>query len=151
MGLPPDLIDLLAAFADADVRFLVVGGYAVGAHGHPRFTNDIDLWLAPEPSNVAAAVSALATFGAPPAVIDGLRQASGLDVVWMGSPPVRIDFMLHIPGLEFEDAWPRRVTTVWDGARVSIIGREDLITAKLASGRDVDRLDAEALSRKTET
>jgi hypothetical protein len=80
-------VDLLAAFADADVRYLIIGGYAVGFHDRPRATKDLDLLLADDPDNVERACRALAAFGAAPATIDALRHSQKDEVVWFGVPP----------------------------------------------------------------
>lgn len=147
MALPRDFTDLLRAFGAAEVHYLLVGGYAVSFHAVPRFTKDIDLWIDPSEDNLERAVAALAHFGAPTSAVDALRSSTGLDVVWMGRPPMRIDLMKEIPGVVFEEAWPRRVSTSWDGVSVTIIGREDLIRAKRASGRELDLIDATTLER----
>jgi hypothetical protein len=145
--LPQDFRDLLREFADADVRYLLVGGYAVSFHARPRFTKDIDLWLEDSEDNLKQVEAALARFGAPSSVFEALRSASGLDVVWMGNPPMRADFMKQIPGGDFSAAFPRRVQTTWDDAPISVIGLEDLLAAKRASGRPQDVLDAELLEQ----
>ena len=93
MDLPSDLIDLLAEFADEKVEYLLVGGLALALHGLPRFTKDADLWIRDEPENLGRATRALEAFGAPRATVESLRSAAGLDVVWMGNPPARIDMM----------------------------------------------------------
>lgn len=147
MDLHPDFKDLLEAFAVAQVRYLLVGGYAVGFYHRPRFTKDIDLWIAPTRSNLARVRSALTAFGAPPNVVEAIDQMKPDDIVWMGSPPVRVDILQRIPGLAFEEAYARRVDTTWNEVPVAVIGRADLIIAKRAAGRPQDLLDAEALSR----
>lgn len=145
MGLHPDFRDLLSAFGDAEVRYLLVGGYAVSFHGRPRFTRDIDLWVDPAPENLVRVEEALRAFGAPSEVLEALRTASPEDVVWMGAPPVRIDVVKGIPGLGFEEAWPGRVDGMLNDTPVAVIGLDDLIRAKRASGRPQDLLDVEAL------
>lgn len=145
MSLPPDLIDLCAEFDALNVDYLLVGGHAVAVHGHPRFTKDADLWLRDTEDNTDRAVRALERFGAPPAVIDGIRDAQGLDVVWMGHPPVRIDLMKAVPGGDFERAWNERKDVVLAGTVVHVIGREELVRIKQASGRPQDLEDARKL------
>lgn len=145
MDLPPDLIELLAEFAAARVEYLLVGGQAVGLHGIPRFTKYADLWLRDSPENLARAEVALVAFGAPVATIEGLASAQGLDVVWMGHPPVRIDLMKNVPGGDFERAWGSHV--VFEVGRVSIscVAREELVHLKRQSGRPQDLADVAAL------
>ena len=145
MELPPDLIDLLREFAAADIQYLLVGGYAVAVHAEPRFTKDIDLWLNPEPGNLRRAAEALARFGAPQRTIEALGSLSGLDVAWMGNPPLRFDLMVGVPGGQFGPAWARRLVLRWEGVPVSVVGAQDLVELKRASGRPQDLVDALAV------
>jgi hypothetical protein len=145
MALPSDLIDLLAEFAAGGVEYLLIGGHAVAAHGHPRFTKDADVWIGPSAENVARAVAALERFGAASAVLEALPNAAELDVVWMGHPPARIDLMKGVPGGDFAACFARRSRIVDSGVEVSVVGREDLITLKEASGRAQDLEDARQL------
>jgi hypothetical protein len=151
MKLLPDLIDLLAELAAAGVRYLVVGGHAVGAHARPRATKDLDLWLESSPRNVARAADALTTFRAPPNVVDALRRASADDIIWLGKPPGRVDLLLSLPALEFEAAWPNRIEIQLGSLTVPVIGREDLIRNKEAVGRPQDRRDVRALRGASST
>jgi predicted nucleotidyltransferase len=145
--LHPDFADLLRAFADADVRYLVIGGYAVGFHDRPRTTKDLDLLLADTAENVARACKALESFAAPRSVIDILARATADEIVWMGTPPLRVDLLKSAPGIDFETAYSGRHTVQIEGVRVDVIGLEHLIAAKKAAGRDQDRLDARRLER----
>jgi len=142
MDLPSDLIDLLSAFAAENVEYLLVGGQAVGLHGVPRFTKDADLWLGQNEANLRRAQRALTTFGAPLAIIEALAAASGLDVVWMGHPPARIDLMKNVPGGVFEVSFAAREIFDIEGLPVSCVSKADLIDQKLASGRPQDLVDA---------
>lgn len=142
MDLPSDLIDLLSAFAAEKVEYLLIGGQALALHGVPRFTKDADLWLGASDTNLQRVRHALATFGAPPTTIEALFEASGLDVVWMGHPPARIDLMKNIPGGVFETSFAAREIFELDGVPVSCVSRADLIRLKLASGRPQDLVDA---------
>jgi len=147
MSLQSDFKDLLAEFAAAEVEYLVVGGYAVAFHGEPRFTKDLDLWLADRDDNLARARAALVRFGAPDEVLAALATAAPEDVVWMGHPPARVDLLKGVPGGDFDRAWANRVDARWDGVPVSVVSRSDLIALKRASGRPMDLADAEALLR----
>lgn len=140
-----DFSDLLRAFAEADVRYMVVGGYAVAFHGRPRHTKDIDVWVDPAPENLDRVHSALTAFGAPPALLDELHSASLDDVLWMGVPPIRIDVLKGVPGGTFDAMHPRATRADWGGVAVSVIGSDDLIAIKRASGRPQDLLDIEVL------
>ena len=104
MNLPPDLIELFSAFAAGGVRYLLVGGHAVAAHGRPRSTKDVDLWLEPERANIERAAKALAAFGVTKEIIEALRTAGVGDIIWMGRAPTRVDFLQSLPGLTFANA-----------------------------------------------
>jgi hypothetical protein len=145
--LPLDFVDLLLAFGRADVRYLIIGGYAVGYHDRPRTTKDLDLLLDPASDNIHRASRALLDFGAPAEIAAHLEAAVADEVVWMGHPPIRVDLLKDAPGVDFAAAWTRRVNTVWNGVAVTLIGRDDLIRSKRASGREQDLIDARNLER----
>lgn len=145
-----DFSDLLRLFNANSVRYLVIGGYAVVQYAEPRFTKDLDLWISTDASNAAAVYAALRAFGAP---LSDLTEADFAEEGYfyqMGVPPVRVDILMGIPGVAFEEAWQRRFTVDFDGLEVFFISRQDLITAKLASGRPQDILDAEQLRQSNE-
>jgi len=146
MDIPPDLIELFSVFDAAGVRLLLVGGHAVSAHGRPRSTKDVDLWLDPEPANIERACLALAKFKVLPAIIEALRKARRDEIVWLGRSPARIDFLQSLPGVEFEGAWARRMLVELAGTVIPVIGRDDLIANKRAVGRAQDLKDVRALS-----
>ena len=131
------------------VRFLVVGGYALAAHGHPRMTKDLDVLVEPDPSNAERLVAALGDFGFGTI---GLETADFIEpgaVVQLGYPPIRIDILTSIDGVPFEQAYDRRADVDVDGRHVPVIGRDELIANKRATGRlqdlaDVERLEADA-------
>ncbi len=147
MALHPDFKDLLQAFADAEVRYMVVGGYAVAFHAKPRFTKDLDLWVSPTAENLDRVRDALTRFGAPRQLLDKLVGASSEDVLWMGVPPTRIDIVKGVPGGDFEQAYAGRARARWDDVPVMVIGLDDLIAIKRASGRRQDELDLVWLER----
>lgn len=147
MQLPEDFKDLLEEFASERVECVVVGGYAVAFHGRPRTTKDIDVLLDPDPENLSRAASALATFGAPRVVVDGVAALAPDDIVYLGQPPLRIDLMRRIDGVSTKQVMENAVETDLDGVRVRIIALSDLIANKLASGRPQDLIDAEYLER----
>lgn len=126
------------------VEYLVVGGYALAAHGHPRYTGDIDFWLSPTPANVEAVLLALRDSGFASL---GLSAADFQPdtVVQLGQPPRRIDLLTHIDGVQFDVCWPRRENVVLDGVALPFIGLADFKANKLASGRLKDLADLEAL------
>lgn len=143
LALDPDFADFVECLARADVRYLIVGGYALAAHGLPRATGDLDVWVLIDPTNARGIVDALDEFG-----FGGLGLAADDflapdQVIQLGYPPYRIDILTAIDGVEFPEAWSRRIVVSVDGLALSVIGREDLIANKLASGRprDIDDVD----------
>ncbi len=145
-----DFSDLLRIFNDKGVRYMVIGGYAVTQHAEPRYTKDLDIWISTDPRNAKAIFEALVTFGAPLTDMTEDDFAEDGYFYQMGVPPVRIDILMGIPGVDFEDAWPRRIQADFDDLSVIFISRQDLITAKVASGRPQDMMDVAALSRLTD-
>ena len=136
--LPPDFRDLLQEFDAEGVRYLLVGGYAVMFHGYPRATKDIDLWIESSTANIQATKHALATFGAPVAL---LRTVSFLDpneIFYLGVEPLRIDLFTAIPGVDFATCYPQRLTTSIQGVQVTIIDLDSLKRNKQASARPRD-------------
>jgi hypothetical protein len=148
MDLPQDFVDLLVAFAAAEVRYLVIGGYAVGVHDRPRTTKDLDLLLDASPDNLQKVCGALAEFGAPESVLSDLMSATPDEIVWWGVPPLRLDFLQYAPGIDFESAYERRESVLLGGVSADVISLPDLIAAKRASGRDQDLVDAKRLERR---
>ncbi len=145
--LPADFVDLLAEFAAADVRYLVIGGYAVGFHDRPRATKDLDLLIADDAENVARACMALAAFGVPDAIVEGLRAATPDEVVWFGVPPARVDLLKSATGVAFEAAYSRKLPMRVGTLTVTVASIDDLIAMKVAAGRDQDRVDVKRLER----
>ena len=145
MEINKDFMKLLRTFAKVDVRYLLVGAFAVEYHGQPRTTRHMDLWLDDSAENMERAYRALTEFGVPPIAIDHLNAAPPLDVVWIGVPPNRIDLAKGVRGLEFADAWTRRAETDLGGIQVHVIGRKDLLASKRECGRAKDLADADAL------
>ena len=142
-----DFQDLLSELLDGDVRFLVVGAYAMAVHGVPRATGDIDVWINPEPSNAERAWTALQRFGAPIEALGVTLEdllTPGM-VVQIGQPPRRIDLLTEVSGLDFEDAWGNRLMHSFGVREVPFLGRDDLIRNKRASGRPKDLADLEIL------
>ena len=141
-----DFNDLLRIFNANSVKYLVIGGYALIQYTEPRFTKDLDLLIGTDISNASAVFKALREFGAP---LSGMTEDDFAEEGYfyqMGVSPVRIDVFMGIPGIEFEAAWERRMETDINGLIVPYISREDLITAKLASGRPQDLIDVQNLS-----
>jgi predicted nucleotidyltransferase len=147
MSANSDFKELLSIFNDKSVRYLVVGGYAVMKYAEPRYTKDIDLWIKANETNAASVFQALQSFGAPLTGLTANDFAHEGYFYQMGVPPVRIDILMSIPGLSFDEAWERRVQVDLEGIPVPFVSKQDLITSKLASGRPQDLIDAELLSQ----
>ena len=140
-----DFTDLLNLFNDKNVKYLVIGGYAFIQYAEPRFTKDLGLWISTNTINASAVYKALKTFGAP---LSGLTEEDFTEEGYfyqMGMPPVRIDIFMGIPEIAFERAWENRVEVDFDGLLVPFISKEDLIAAKVASGRPQDLIDVKKL------
>lgn len=145
MSVNADFRDLFAALNAAGAEFLVVGGYALAVHGTPRFTKNLDIWVRADEGNARRVWEALETFGAPLGELT-LADLSAPGIVFqMGLPPNRIDLLTGIDGVEFEGAWRNRVTSAYGDQPVAVLGREDLIRNKEATGRPQDALDAKTL------
>lgn len=143
----PNFRDLLAALSAEGAEFLVVGAYAMAAHGLPRMTGDLDIWVRPTPENAQKVWQAMLRFGAPLSSIS-VNDFSNPDVVFrMGLPPNQIDILMSISGVTFEDAWTNRLEREVEGVRVFILNVRDLIQNKRAAGRPKDQLDVDWLER----
>lgn len=145
IDLAKDFRDLLRAFIDHEVRFLVVGAYALAVHGRPRATGDLDVWVETSPTNADRVFAALQAFGAPMHDLTRNDLTSPGVVFQIGLPPLRIDILTQISGVEFPEAWTRRSEADFEGIRVAVIGRDDLLINKRASGRAKDLVDVERL------
>ena len=144
--LNPDFRDILSALNAERAEYLLVGAYAVAAHGIPRATGDIDLWIRPTAENAKAVWSALENFGAAMSHFS-LADLEKPDLVFQfGVAPQRIDLMTSIEGVEFDDAWDERVSFRIDELDVPTIGLRHLIINKKATGRPQDIADASRLS-----
>lgn len=144
-----DFSDLLRLFNANQVRYMVIGGYALIQYAEPRYTKDLDIWVSTDATNAQSVYRALRQFGAPLANLTEADFSEEGYFYQMGVAPMRVDILMGIPGIGFEDAWPRRTEVEFDDIMISFISREDLITAKRASGRPQDLLDAEQLELHT--
>ena len=146
MKMDRDFREFVESFLDHDVRFLIVGGYALAAHGAPRYTGDLDAWLWVDRGNAEKIIAALADLGFGSL---GIAITDLIDpdlVIQLGYPPRRIDLLTGIDGVDFNDAWDRRIEIDVDGQKIPFISRTDLIANKTAAGRpqnlaDVARLE----------
>ncbi len=140
-----DFRELLKTFNEHAVKYLIVGGYAVMKYSEPRFTKDLDIWIEASSENGKNVFQALKTFGSP---LEGLTENDFAQdgFYQMGRPPVRVDILMSVSGVEFKDAWNNRVETDFDGVPAYFIGLADLIENKKASGRLQDLADIEKIS-----
>jgi hypothetical protein len=136
-----DFSEFVALLARHDVRYMIVGGYALAAHGLPRATGDLDAWIWTDAANAHRLLAALDEFGFGGVGIEHDDLTSPDRVVQLGYPPYRIDLLTDISGVDFESAWSRHVEVVLGGVVVPFIGRDDLIANKRATGRPQDVAD----------
>ena len=147
MELDPDFTEFLRFCGAHRVRYLVVGGYAVAAHGHPRFTKDLDIWIAIDADNAARLLVALQEFGFGSLGLAAEDFTQPNAVVQLGYPPKRIDILTSASGVDFAECYTRRVDVAVTGLDrpVPFIGTNDLVANKVATGRLQDLADVEAL------
>jgi hypothetical protein len=143
--LPLDFKEFLNLLNDKGVEYLLIGGYAVGYHGYPRATNDIDVWIAIRPDNAERVIMALREFGFDTPELSAELFLKENSIVRMGIPPIRIEIATGISGVEFEECYDERVTDTIDGVQVNIISLWHLKINKKASGRYKDLNDLENL------
>jgi hypothetical protein len=139
--LNPDFKEFLKLLTEEQVEYLLVGAYAVGYHGYPRGTVDMDVWIATNPSTADRLLRVLERFGFGKAGASKETLLMPDKVIRMGLPPYRIEVLTGISGVTFQECYSRRVQGTIDGVSVPIISLEDLKKNKLAAGRDKDRND----------
>ncbi len=140
-----DFRDLFAEFNALRVEYLIVGAHALAVHGHVRATRDLDILISPQAANARRVLEALKSFGAPTHDLT-VEDLSEPELVFqIGVPPVRIDILTSISGVEFPEAWEARVFTRFGDQEVGVLSREHLVRNKRASGRTQDLADLESL------
>ena len=149
--LNPDFAEMLAALSAEGADYLIVGAYALAAHGLPRATGDIDLWVRPTPENAGRVVKALRRFGAPLVDLTVEDLARPGTVFQLGVPPRRIDIMTSIDGVEFDDAWAARVTCRLGAIDTTVLGRDQLLENERSVARPKDRVDVRILEQRLGT
>jgi hypothetical protein len=142
-----DFRDLLSLLAAKEVKFLVIGGYAVIHYAEPRYTKDLDLLIGTDSENAKKVFEALREFGAPMDGVTPIDFCTPEVFFQIGVPPNRIDMIVTVPGVEFDSAYARRGTMTIGEMQVPVISRDDLIKAKLMSGRAQDLVDAGLLAK----
>ena len=146
--LNPDFRDILLALRTENVEFLIVGSYAVAAHGCARATEDLDIWVRPTEPNSQRVMRALLRFGAPTSRLSPADFQSDDLVFQMGAPPWRIDLLTSIDGVTFDEAWPEREEWTVEGLKLPVISRRQLLINKRAVGRAKDLADIEWLEQE---
>jgi hypothetical protein len=145
MILNPDFREFFEFLNNNEVRYLIVGGYAVAYHGYPRYTKGIDVWIWINPDNAARVIKTIIDFGFESL---GLKADDFLEtdtIIQLGYAPNRIDLIMGMPGVEFESCYIKRIDEEIDGVRLSFIDLESLKKSKRASGRLQDLADLENL------
>jgi len=143
--LPPDFKDFLKLLKEHNVRYLLIGGYAVGYHGYPRATADMDIWVAIHPDNANKIVAVLKEFGFEAPELTPQLFLQEKQIIRMGVPPVMLEIATSISGVEFNACYEKRIVAELDGVKVNLISLNDLKKNKKASGRSKDITDLEKL------
>ena len=143
-----DYKEMLQILLDQKVEFIVVGAYALAAHGYPRATGDIDIWIKPEEKNSKKVYKALARFGAPLNEISEDEFSQPGLIFQIGVVPRRIDIITRIDAVEFEEADSDKIFVDIDDLKIPILSIDKLIKNKMATGREKDLLDAKLLKKR---
>ena len=143
--LPPDFKEFLQLLNEHQVEYLLIGGYAVGYHGYPRATVDMDIWVAMKLENSQKIVSALQSFGFDFPELNTNLFLNEEKVIRMGVPPLRLEIITSVSGLKFDSCYEESIEDELDGVKVNIINLEHLKINKLASGKHKDLNDLENL------
>ena len=150
MVLNPDFREFIALLNAKEVKYLIIGGYAVAFHGYPRYTKDLDFWIWLNEQNAEKMIAVLQDFGMGSI---GLVKEDFLDkemIIQLGYPPNRIDMLTDLESLDFQACYQRKEEAYIEGLKVNFMGREDLIRAKRSVGRLIDLADAEKLEEEKE-
>ena len=145
LELPPDFKEFLKLLKEYNVRYLLIGGYAVGYHGYARATDDMDIWVAIHPDNAQKIVTVLKVFGFDLPELKPELFLREKQIIRMGIPPVKLEIGTSISGVDFDECYQGRVVDELDGVEVNLIDLENLKKNKKASGRLKDLADLEKL------
>ncbi|MBM3150621.1 MAG: hypothetical protein FJZ96_00205 [Chloroflexi bacterium] len=145
MVLNQDFKEFIQSLNDNGVRYLVIGGFAVAFHGHPRYTKDMDVWVAMDAENAANIIKALEQFGFASLGLKESDFTTPDQIIQLGYPPNRIDIITSTPGVDFDTCYTARVQAEVDGTQVNFIDLGNLILNKKAVGRHQDLADIESL------
>lgn len=142
-----DFVEFFASFNKHNVRYCIVGSYAVGFHAAPRYTKDLDIWVEPSPDNSRRIVAALQDFGFGPLALSAEDFSKPEQVIQLGYEPLRIDLITSIAGCTFAEAWATKITDSYGSEPVYFLGYDELVQSKQAAGRSQDLADLEKLQR----
>lgn len=143
--IPKDFKELLRLLNSSGVKYLVVGGYAVGYYGYPRPTGDLDIWILISPENASKVTSSLVEFGFSSTDLSEKFFLKEGNLVRLGLPPVRVEILTTVTGVSFDDCYKRKTTDTVDGVQVDFISLQDLKKNKKAIGTHKDLNDLENL------
>ena len=146
--LSKDFKEFAESFNAHAVEYLVIGGYALAAFGHPRYTGDLDFWVGTDAANAQRVIKALDAFGFGSLGLSQSDFTKSDQFVQLGRTPNRIDIITTIDGVNFAECFARKSTEIFDGIALNFIAREDFVTNKRASGRLKDLADIESLGVK---
>lgn len=147
MILNRDFKEFIQSLNENDVKYLVIGGYAVALHGHPRYTKDIDIWVRGDIANAQKILKALEQFGFGSLNITKEDFQDPEQVIQLGRPPRRIDLLNDLTGLNFDECYPSRIHVQIDNITATFIDLDNLVKSKKASGRHSDLADLEKLGK----
>ncbi len=145
--LNPDFREMLLCLNDEEVDFLVVGAYALAAHGFPRATGDLDIWVRNNIENAQRVIRALVRFGAPMSTWSAAVFTASDLIVQIGVEPCRIDLLTGIDGVSFDEAWQSRVKITISDLEIEVLSKQLILKNKLAAGRDKDQGDINWLKK----
>lgn len=145
--LNPDFKDMLSCLKDEEAEFIIVGAYALAAHGFPRATGDIDIWIKNSSDNAQKVMRALVQFGAPTSNLTEQDLTSPDMIIQIGVEPCRIDLITNISGVEFNQAWENKVSVAIDDLEIFILSKADLLRNKTVVNRDKDQGDISWLKK----
>jgi len=148
MEVQKDFRDLLELFNKQKVDYIIVGAYALGFHGAPRYTGDLDVFVKPDPTNARSIIKALTAFGFGSVGLAATDFEEEGKIVQLGFPPVRVDIITSLTGVSWEQARAGRVKGEFGDLKVHYIGRDDFIENKRALGRKKDIADLEAIGEE---
>jgi predicted nucleotidyltransferase len=146
MNIPEDFKEFIVLLNDKQVRYLIIGGYAVGFHSRPKFTNDIDVWIENSLENAQRLLAVLQEFGFASLEISADDLMNPDKVIQLGYAPVRIDIITGLSGIDFSKAYANKVIGKYLGITTNFISREDLVASKKLAGRKKDFDDIDWIS-----